>query len=72
MSFGIAVLTITCEGITWAYTIAIICCAFAGKFGGCALAAHYIAGFNWRESSAIGSLMSCKGSAFSIMLYVGL
>ena len=51
------------EGITWGYTIAIICCAFAGKFGGCALAARYLAGFNWRESGAIGSLMSCKGWA---------
>jgi Kef-type K+ transport system membrane component KefB len=53
--------SLTGEGITWGYTIAIICCAFAGKFGGCALAARYIAGFNWRESGAIGSLMSCKG-----------
>lgn len=49
-------------GITWGYTIAIIVSAFTGKFGGCTLAAHYAAGFNWRESSTIGSLMSCKGS----------
>ena len=48
-------------GITWGYTFAIIVCAFAGKFGGCTLAAKYAAGFNWRESGAIGSLMSCKG-----------
>lgn len=48
-------------GITWGYTIAIIITAFIGKFGGCMFAAHYAAGFNWRESSAIGSLMSCKG-----------
>ena len=48
-------------GITWAYTIAIIFTAFVGKFGGCTIAARYFAGFNWRESSTIGSLMSCKG-----------
>jgi len=54
-------------GITWAYTIAIIFTAFVGKFGGCALAAKYLAGFNWRESGAIGSLMSCKG--YKIMLF---
>jgi len=48
-------------GITWGYTIAIIVTAFIGKFGGCLLAARYFAGFNWREASTIGSLMSCKG-----------
>ncbi|KAF8233442.1 hypothetical protein L208DRAFT_1451912 [Tricholoma matsutake] len=60
------------DGITWGYTIAIISCAFAGKFGGCTLAARYIAGFNWRESGAIGSLMSCKGLVELIVLNVGL
>ncbi|KAG5642538.1 hypothetical protein DXG03_002576 [Asterophora parasitica] len=49
------------QGITWGYTFAIIFTAFIGKFGGCALAARYAAGFNWREAGAIGSLMSCKG-----------
>jgi hypothetical protein len=49
------------SGITWAYTIAICTLAFVGKFGGCTIAARYFAGFNWREASAIGSLMSCKG-----------
>lgn len=48
-------------GMTWGYTIAICTLAFVGKFGGCMLAARYAAGFSWRESSAIGSLMSCKG-----------
>ena len=48
-------------GITWAYTVGIVALAFIGKFGGCTLAARYAAGFNWRESGAVGSLMSCKG-----------
>ncbi|PPQ69428.1 hypothetical protein CVT24_001477 [Panaeolus cyanescens] len=60
------------NGITWAYTIAIIITAFVGKFGGCMFAARYAAGFNWRESSAIGSLMSCKGLVELIVLNVGL
>ncbi|KDR83202.1 hypothetical protein GALMADRAFT_239040 [Galerina marginata CBS 339.88] len=60
------------NGITWAYTIAIIITAFIGKFGGCLLAAHYFAGFNWREASTIGSLMSCKGLVELIVLNVGL
>ena len=49
------------SGTIWGFTIAIIVLAFMGKFGGCTLAARY-AGFNWREASTIGSLMSCKGS----------
>ncbi len=49
------------QGITWGYTFAIMITAFVGKFGGCLLAARFLAGFNWRESSVIGSLMSCKG-----------
>ncbi|KAF8799460.1 hypothetical protein BYT27DRAFT_7201515 [Phlegmacium glaucopus] len=60
------------NGVTWAYTIAIIFTAFVGKFGGCALAAKYFAGFNWRESGTIGSLMSCKGLVELIVLNVGL
>ena len=48
-------------GKKWGYTFAIIVTAFVGKFGGCTVASRYVAGFNWRESSAIGSLMSCKG-----------
>lgn len=56
----------------WAYTTAIIASAFVGKFGGCSLAARYVAGFDWRESTAIGSLMSCKGLVELIVLNVGL
>ncbi|KAF7309906.1 Na-H-Exchanger domain-containing protein [Mycena indigotica] len=60
------------NGMTWAYTIAICTLAFVGKFGGCTVAARYLAGFNWRESSTIGSLMSCKGLVELIVLNVGL
>ncbi|KAG6840786.1 hypothetical protein C0991_004326 [Blastosporella zonata] len=60
------------DGITWGYTFAIIFTAFTGKFGGCALAARYAAGFSWREAGAIGSLMSCKGLVELIVLNVGL
>ncbi|KAF8919263.1 Sodium/hydrogen exchanger family-domain-containing protein [Mucidula mucida] len=60
------------DGITWGYTIAICSLAFFGKFGGCTIAARYAAGFSWRESSAIGSLMSCKGLVELIVLNVGL
>ena len=48
------------KGITWAFTIAVIVLAFSGKFGGCTIASR-IAGYGWRESSAVGALMSCKG-----------
>jgi len=51
------------SGKTWGFTIAVIVIAFIGKFGGCAVAARCI-GFSWREASAIGSLMSCKGSVW--------
>ncbi|PCH39825.1 hypothetical protein WOLCODRAFT_136514 [Wolfiporia cocos MD-104 SS10] len=59
------------NGITWGFTIAIICLSFSGKFGGCTLAARF-AGFSWRESGTIGSLMSCKGLVELIVLNVGL
>ncbi|KAK7047841.1 K(+)/H(+) antiporter [Paramarasmius palmivorus] len=60
------------NGITWGYTVAICVLAFVGKFGGCTLAARFAAGFSWRESSTIGSLMSCKGLVELIVLNVGL
>lgn len=47
-------------GVIWGYTIAICATSYIGKFGGCSVAARF-AGFSWRESTAIGSLMSCKG-----------
>ncbi|KAI0786158.1 Sodium/hydrogen exchanger family-domain-containing protein [Abortiporus biennis] len=59
------------NGITWGFTIAICALAYFGKFGGCTIAARF-AGFTWRESSTIGSLMSCKGLVELIVLNVGL
>ncbi|KAJ8086252.1 K(+)/H(+) antiporter [Marasmius tenuissimus] len=63
------------DGKAWGYTIAICSLAFSGKFGGCTLAARYLtrpSNFSWRESAAIGSLMSCKGLVELIVLNVGL
>ncbi|KAI6098205.1 Sodium/hydrogen exchanger family-domain-containing protein [Pisolithus sp. B1] len=59
------------NGITWAFTIAIVALSFMGKFGGCTLAAKF-SGFGWREASTVGSLMSCKGLVELIVLNVGL
>ncbi|KAK7470106.1 K(+)/H(+) antiporter [Stygiomarasmius scandens] len=59
------------NGITWGYTIIIILVAFTSKFLACASTAK-LAGFNLRESGAIGSLMSCKGLVELIVLNVGL
>ncbi|KAI5996532.1 Sodium/hydrogen exchanger family-domain-containing protein [Pisolithus orientalis] len=59
------------NGITWAFTIAIVALSFTGKFGGCTLAAKF-SGFGWREASTVGSLMSCKGLVELIVLNVGL
>ncbi|KAJ7129154.1 potassium:hydrogen antiporter [Mycena epipterygia] len=58
-------------GITWAYIVIICLVAFTSKFVACGLAA-YASGFNWRESGAIGSLMSCKGLVELIVLNIGL
>ncbi|KXN89515.1 K(+)/H(+) antiporter 1, partial [Leucoagaricus sp. SymC.cos] len=59
------------NGITWGYTILLCTVSFSGKFLACALAA-FSTGFNWRESGAIGSLMSCKGLVELIVLNIGL
>ncbi|KAI0540264.1 K+ homeostasis protein Kha1 [Xylaria digitata] len=59
------------DGITWAYVIAIIAVAFAGKIIGGTLAAKFN-GLVWRESLTIGVLMSCKGLVELIVLNVGL
>jgi Kef-type K+ transport system membrane component KefB len=48
------------SGVTWRYTIAICATAYLGKFGGCSIAVRF-AESDWRESTTIGSLMSCKG-----------
>ncbi|PWN22822.1 hypothetical protein BCV69DRAFT_280428 [Microstroma glucosiphilum] len=58
-------------GLAWGYAIALIVVAFFSKFGGCAGTAK-LCGFSWRESSAIGTLMSCKGLVELIVLNIGL
>ncbi|KAG8833005.1 K(+)/H(+) antiporter [Serendipita sp. 399] len=59
------------NGTTWAYTILITVVAFIGKFVGAATSSRWL-GFNWRESGAIGVLMSCKGLVELIVLNIGL
>ncbi|KAK1234326.1 K(+)/H(+) antiporter [Marasmius sp. AFHP31] len=58
------------NGVTWGYIIIICLVAFTSKFFSCALVAQAF-GFNWRESGAIGSLMSCKGLVELIVLNIG-
>ena len=59
------------NGVTWGYTILLIVVAFVGKFVGCSVFAKFY-GFNYRESGAIGALMSCKGLVELIVLNIGL
>ncbi|KAG0705818.1 Sodium/hydrogen exchanger family-domain-containing protein [Suillus ampliporus] len=59
------------NGITWGFTIAIICLDFTGKFSACTITAR-ISGMSWRESSTVGSLMTCKGLVELIVLNIGL
>lgn len=58
-------------GKTWAYIVIICTVAFFSKFTGSFFAARTF-GFSWRESGAIGTLMSCKGLVELIVLNVGL
>lgn len=48
------------NGITWGYVVLICVIAFFSKFLGCSITARLF-GFSYRESGAIGALMSCKG-----------
>ncbi|KAG7192024.1 K(+)/H(+) antiporter [Scheffersomyces spartinae] len=59
------------KGIDWAYIIGIIGLAMFGKIIGGLLAAR-INGIFWRESLAVGVLMSCKGIVEIVVLQVGL
>ncbi|KAL8358031.1 hypothetical protein RB601_009458 [Gaeumannomyces tritici] len=59
------------DGIVWAYVVAITLLSFAGKIIGGTLAARFC-GLLWRESAAIGVLMSCKGLVELIVLNIGL
>ncbi|KAK0552391.1 K(+)/H(+) antiporter [Tilletia horrida] len=60
------------DGIIWGYTIGIIAIAFISKFVGCAAAARWACNFSVRESTAVGTLMSCKGLVELIVLNIGL
>lgn len=55
------------DGLTWAYVFGVLACAFAGKIIGGTLAARAM-NLVWRESFAIGCLMSCKGLVELIVL----
>ena len=59
------------DGKTWGYVFAIIFIAFIGKISGGMIAARGC-GLLWRESIAIGVLMSCKGLVELIVLNIGL
>ncbi|KAG2088910.1 Sodium/hydrogen exchanger family-domain-containing protein [Suillus cothurnatus] len=59
------------NGITWGFTISLICLDFTGKFTACTITARII-GMSWRESGTVGSLMSCKGLVELIVLNIGL
>ncbi|GMK56105.1 hypothetical protein CspeluHIS016_0211610 [Cutaneotrichosporon spelunceum] len=59
------------DGRAWGYVIVLCVVGFVGKFGGCAVTAKWL-GYTWRESGAIGMLMSCKGLVELIVLNVGL
>ena len=55
----------------WMLCALIIAIAIAGKFGGVTLAAR-VAGFTWRDSSALGVLMNTRGLVELIVLNIGL
>jgi Kef-type K+ transport system membrane component KefB len=55
----------------WLWCGVIIAVASAGKFGGSALAAR-ITGMSWRESTALGILMTTRGLMELIVLNIGL
>lgn len=54
----------------WLVCAAIVAVAVAGKFGGTVMAARF-AGFNWRDSSALGALMNTRGLMELIVLNIG-
>ncbi|PPQ75257.1 hypothetical protein CVT26_014791 [Gymnopilus dilepis] len=58
-------------GIIWGYVVLICVVAFSSKFLACAGAARF-SGYGWRESGAVGALMSCKGLVELIALNIGL
>ncbi|KAF9893350.1 K(+)/H(+) antiporter [Aspergillus nanangensis] len=59
------------SGEVWGYVIGVIAIAFFAKVVGGAMASRFC-GLLWRESLAIGVLMSCKGLVELIVLNIGL
>ncbi|KAJ5556067.1 hypothetical protein N7513_003709 [Penicillium frequentans] len=59
------------NGTVWGYVVGIIAIAFTAKVIGGAVASRFC-GMLWRESFAIGVLMSCKGLVELIVLNIGL
>ncbi|KAK0648005.1 sodium/hydrogen exchanger family protein [Cercophora newfieldiana] len=59
------------SGIAWGYVVAVTLVAFFSKLFGATVAAR-LNGLVWRESFAIGVLMSCKGLVELIVLNIGL
>ncbi|PKY07094.1 hypothetical protein P168DRAFT_231317 [Aspergillus campestris IBT 28561] len=59
------------SGHVWGYVVGVIAIAFIAKVAGGA-AASRLCGLLWRESFAIGVLMSCKGLVELIVLNIGL
>ncbi|KAJ2897208.1 putative K(+) antiporter 1 [Zalerion maritima] len=59
------------DKLAWAYVVGVIAVAFVGKVVGGAIAAKACK-LSWRESLAIGVLMSCKGLVELIVLNIGL
>lgn len=55
----------------WGLTLLILAVAVFGKWGGSAVAARMV-GLGWRESSALGVLMNCRGLTELIILNIGL
>ncbi|KAJ7265478.1 potassium:hydrogen antiporter [Mycena haematopus] len=58
-------------GQSWGYIVLICLVSFSSKFLACGTTA-FVSGYNWRESGAIGALMSCKGLVELIVLNIGL
>ncbi|HUD14639.1 MAG TPA: cation:proton antiporter [Terracidiphilus sp.] len=55
----------------WAYCVAIVAVAIAGKLGG-SMAAARAAGIPWRDSAALGILMNTRGLMELVILNIGM
>ena len=63
-------LTLLNNGQAWGYVFLVIVVAFCAKAFSCFAAARW-SGYTFRESAAVGSLMSCKGLVELIVLNIG-